>query len=213
MQLKESVNSRCEEMHSELTALKTEMQALRRENDELKEELKTRIERNEKDQLLTLLEKTEKLKIQEKLSSMIWLQNDEKYLVKLIEQKFRDYNRQSVSRRSLEDIVSGANSSNYMRLYDENKEIGFFISKDKYVKPREEKASQTSPAARADGSSQTNLEGKRSGDKLRTLLAKQKSMDADALQCSARVSKVIAASGRGKKDLEEEPPYFASGTD
>ena len=213
MQLKESVNSRCEEMRSELAALKIEMQALRKENEELKAELQSRIERNEKDQLVSLLEKTEKLKIQEKLSNMIWLQSDEKYLVKLIEQKFRGHNRQSVSRRSLEDIVSGANSSSYMHLYDENKEIGFFISKDKYVKPREEKAIQTITVDMADSASQTHLENKRNGDKLRTLLAKQKSMDADAAQASAKVSKALVGAGRPKKEAEEEPPYFASGVD
>lgn len=96
MQLKESTNSKLTLDDSfRIRQLKAEVRALQEQNQILQDELKNVMEQNEKYQLLALLEKTEKLKLQEKLTSLACLQNDEKYLVRLLEQKFRDLVRAS----------------------------------------------------------------------------------------------------------------------
>ena len=55
-----------------------------------------------------MVEKTEKLKLQEKLSDLLWLQNDESHLVKLIDQKYRELMR--VSKTFQQHVVLGDDS-------------------------------------------------------------------------------------------------------
>jgi hypothetical protein len=57
---------------------------------------------------MSMVEKTEKLKLQEKLSDLLWLQNDESHLVKLIDQKYRELMR--VSKTFQPHVVLGDDS-------------------------------------------------------------------------------------------------------
>lgn len=129
-----------EALQNENQHLRTQVEALIKQRHNLQNDFKQVIQQNEKFQLLALLEKTEKLKLQEQLSNLVWLQNDEKHIIKLIDQKFREFYRMSASHK-LSDIVKGAKPFNQIRLGNEDGLV-YYISKQPFA-PKENQETQT----------------------------------------------------------------------